>query len=77
MPSLLDIDKERTEIFFALHEKLLRHCVAHWKDGGVWETAEGKRLLAAARPYFGYSSTTVNVDIMRVLLKRFDHKAIR
>jgi hypothetical protein len=75
MPSLLDIDKDRTEIFFALHHELIRHCAVRWDNGSVWRTTKGKRLLDVARPYFGYSTTTANVDIMRVLIKRFDPKA--
>lgn len=76
MPSLLAIDWERTEVFFALHNDLLRHCAARGWHQCAWKTVEGKRLLAAARTFFGYSSTTVDMDIMRTLLKHFNPQTL-
>ncbi len=76
MPSHLSKDPQRTEIFFALHHDMLRYCAANWCNHRVWQTNEGKRLLSAARTYFEYSSTTVDMDIMRTLVKHFDPRAV-
>jgi hypothetical protein len=68
---VLHRDPARRDIFFAQFRDELEYCSNAWPNHELHRAERTRQLISAIRSYFGYSPSTVDVDILQSVVQGF------